>query len=508
MMNASASRLANRIASFETLEDRRLFSAATTPVVIPPSGGGNAGGGGTVIGNDNTTVPVTIHAAAGTEFSGSVGKLKNVVLSNTIHLDAAIDWGDGSTSVGTIKQTAAGIVQINGKHTYKYGGTYHVNVSVSGRPIGKPGEPVPAFIIIYPTIQSTAIVTGPPAPPAPKPITTQGVTLNLTAKKSFTGSVGSFKLNVPTTSALLSASIDWGDNTISSGTIQKKSDGSYRVVGSHTYQFDGTFKIATTISSGPPIGPGPRPLFPTRLLGTIHSTAKVAPAPTPDGMVTLVNGVLMVRGTEQADQIDITESSPFIVTPQTGNATTPPIVSPLPPRIYVTINGHSHIVSSVGVKSVFVEGLGGNDTIDLHGAPPPVPIVYPPTAGGGATGGVSYPPTLFPFNNGLRVSAIVHGDLGDDIIRGGIANDTLFGDGGNDNLNGELGTDTLRGGSGDDLLISSAGLDKAYGGDGRDTAMLAVIPVGIPGHPFPQVYSFGYIDKDIEMILAPPVIVK
>jgi len=155
---------------------------------------------------------------------------------------------------------------------------------------------------------------------------------------------------------------------------------------------------------------------------------------------------------------------------------------------------------------VTVDGLAGDDAINLHGYPP-VPIVYAdPTAGGG----VSAPPIAYPFNVGLRVAAIVHGGGGNDTLTGGNANDTLYGDAGNDALNGQQGTDVLRGGTGDDTLTSSAGLDKAYGGDGIDTAILAVIPFGIadPNGPFPQVYPFGYIDKDVERFLAPPVVVK
>lgn len=492
------------VASFETLEERRLFSVSLTNATapLPPVSGGGGSGGGVVVGSNDTTVPVTFHATAGTPFSGSVGRLKGITTDSTIRLDAFISWGDGSSSAGTIKQVSAGVIQINGTHTYKYGGTYPVSVSVSGRPVPQPGKPTPNFIIVYPTILSTGIVTG---PPAPKPVVTTGVTLNLTAGKPFNGSVGSFKLNTPTPAVgVLSASIDWGDNTVSSGTLQKQSDGSYKVIGSHTYQSAGTFKINTSIVVGPPIGPGPQPLYPSRILGVIHSTANVAPAPQPpDGTAVVVNGVLQVRGTEQADQIDITETFPIAVGGVPTNAST---IVPLAPAINVTINGHLHRFATTGITSVEVHGLGGNDTIDLHGQPPPVPIAQPGTGNTTGSTAVPAPPIIFPFNFGLRIPAIVHGGSGDDVIYGGIANDTLYGDDGKDTLNGELGTDTLRGGDGDDTLISSAGLDKAYGGDGTDTAILAAVPLGIPpiiaNRP---VYAFGYIDKDVEIVLAPPV---
>ena len=99
----------------EPLEDRRLFavSLAATALLAPqpnafvassPTSGTGTGGGiitPTPIPpapTNDTTVPVTIHAAAGTPFSGSVGRLKNVTIATNLRLDAFISWGDGAVS--------------------------------------------------------------------------------------------------------------------------------------------------------------------------------------------------------------------------------------------------------------------------------------------------------------------------------------------------------------------------------------------------------------------------
>ncbi|MDX1297069.1 MAG: peroxidase family protein [Pseudomonas sp.] len=63
----------------------------------------------------------------------------------------------------------------------------------------------------------------------------------------------------------------------------------------------------------------------------------------------------------------------------------------------------------------------------------------------------------------------VNGNGLDNVIQGGIGNDTLNGRGGNDTLIGGDGNDTLIGGGGDDLLEGGLGNDTLLGGAGNDT---------------------------------------
>lgn len=56
----------------------------------------------------------------------------------------------------------------------------------------------------------------------------------------------------------------------------------------------------------------------------------------------------------------------------------------------------------------------------------------------------------------------------DDILIGGIGNDTMNGFDGNDFLSGELGNDTLNGGNGNDTLLGGDGTDTLNGGAGND----------------------------------------
>ncbi len=117
-----------------------------------------------------------------------------------------------------------------------------------------------------------------------------GVTLHLTSGDAFTGVVAFHPSAVLDPPLGLHASINWGDGTVSTGTVQYGTQGTiagYEILGTHTYKKTGTFRIRTTLSTGPIVTPGqPAAKFPTHLLGTIVSKAIVA-APVSSGGVTI-----------------------------------------------------------------------------------------------------------------------------------------------------------------------------------------------------------------------------
>jgi len=61
------------------------------------------------------------------------------------------------------------------------------------------------------------------------------------------------------------------------------------------------------------------------------------------------------------------------------------------------------------------------------------------------------------------------GGTGDDVVTGGTGADRLFGQAGDDTLDGGAGNDALYGGEGDDTVSAGSGDDKLYGGAGSDT---------------------------------------
>ncbi|WP_244640501.1 peroxidase family protein [Aureimonas glaciei] len=63
---------------------------------------------------------------------------------------------------------------------------------------------------------------------------------------------------------------------------------------------------------------------------------------------------------------------------------------------------------------------------------------------------------------------LLGGTEANDILIGGIGDDTLYGDGGGDRLDGGFGNDILNGGDGDDIIVDSGGDDNIKGGAGND----------------------------------------
>ncbi|MDB5326172.1 MAG: hypothetical protein JWM57_1741 [Phycisphaerales bacterium] len=88
----------------------------------------------------------------------------------------------------------------------------------------------------------------------------------------------------------------------------------------------------------------------------------------------------------------------------------------------------------------------------------------------------------------LTVPVEAIGGRGDDRLRGGSANDTLFGGAGNDTLLGREAVDYLDGGAGDDKLVDPTAVNVLFGGAGVDTATIS--------------YGFNQYATDVEEGLA------
>ena len=105
----------------------------------------------------NSSGGVTINEAPGVAFTTSVGTFITIAPGTNLH--ASINWGDGSSSTGTLKSD--GVIgldeiqfEVDGTHTYARVGTYPIVVVVTQS--GPPGSATPIRLIT--TIDSTAIV--------------------------------------------------------------------------------------------------------------------------------------------------------------------------------------------------------------------------------------------------------------------------------------------------------------------------------------------------------------
>ncbi|MFO0969507.1 MAG: calcium-binding protein [Gemmataceae bacterium] len=143
----------------------------------------------------------------------------------------------------------------------------------------------------------------------------------------------------------------------------------------------------------------------------------------------LAAGILTINGTDGPDLINVRNIN--------GRVFVDGAV------IKLGANTQASVAAGV-VNRIVVNGLGGNDTIQLNSE---------------ATAG----------QQPLTMTEIINGGDGDDLIRAGAGWATIYGGAGNDSIYGALGNDTLYGEAGDDLLYGLAGDDKLYGGDGNDT---------------------------------------
>jgi hypothetical protein len=188
-----------------------------------------------------------------TAFSGIVATFTDADPNGTVtDYTASIDWGDGSTTVGTVA-AAAGHFQVSGSHTYAEDGSYTIKVHVAD--VG--GSTAVA--------NSTATVTEP--------------SISGTTALAVSGFERSTLTNVPVATFThgngaepagnFTVTINWGDGTSSSGVVTE-SGTTYTVAGTHTYLDETTFPITVAVSDD-------------TASATVHTSATIREELLPDG---------------------------------------------------------------------------------------------------------------------------------------------------------------------------------------------------------------------------------
>ncbi len=177
-----------------------------------------------------TGTSATVRSVEGTPFTGLVASFtdSNPARAAT-DFTATITWGDGNTSAGAIAASSSGGFDVTATNTYAEEGTYAVMVTIVG--------PVSSQI----SIASIASVSD--------AALTAGITsINATEGTMFAGAVATFDdANHGAAAGDFTASINWGDGTLSAGTVSG-SGGSYSVAGSHTYVEEGNYSISIVVS--------------------------------------------------------------------------------------------------------------------------------------------------------------------------------------------------------------------------------------------------------------------
>ncbi|HWB08911.1 MAG TPA: TIGR03118 family protein [Pirellulales bacterium] len=178
-------------------------------------------------GNTFTPHPMTIASNAGQTFAGNVATFSDTnTLVRAADFTATINWGDSTTSTGTIT-AANGVLTVSGSHSYTSGGTLEpVSVIITENSPGTANA----------TATSTAVV-------AAGNFTATGATITATASSaSSPQTLASFTPDAADQSDTFTATIDWGDGTsFTVGTVTSSGGSSFNVVGSHIYSTPGNY---------------------------------------------------------------------------------------------------------------------------------------------------------------------------------------------------------------------------------------------------------------------------
>jgi hypothetical protein len=184
-----------------------------------------------------TAQPVPVTATEGQSFSGPVATFTDSDASDpddsAANDHATIDWGDGTTSTGTITANGGGHFTVSGTHTYADEGSPTIKVSITDP--DDPGGPAIASRAATVLDAALAAANGTPL---------SGIEAQVTS-----GTVATFTDANPgaTTADFTATTIDWGDGQSSAGTVTQTGPGQFTVTGSHTYAHGGNFTIGVHI---------------------------------------------------------------------------------------------------------------------------------------------------------------------------------------------------------------------------------------------------------------------
>ena len=227
-----------------TINDASLTASSATNL----RGGGEGG----------TIEPATVGASAFFTDSNPVFADAETVDPS---LKATITWGDGTTSAATSifwpDCGECGNVEVSGSHVYDANipATKKYSVTITLQDDG--GQSATSAAGNTPAISDAALTAD------------ANKSLSATATQAFTAVAASFKdaAGAQAAAADFTASISWGDNTTSTGTVSKTASGAFSVSGSHTYASAGSksLTITATDEEGSTV--------------TMHATATVAAAP-------------------------------------------------------------------------------------------------------------------------------------------------------------------------------------------------------------------------------------
>jgi hypothetical protein len=242
-----------------------------------------------------------ISAVSGTAFSGTVATFTSLDTNPTpSQFTATIDWGDGTTSTGTITANSGGGFTVAGTHTYTdsssadVGSDWHhqgyqfghhgrhsghgdqlfvVTVTITDQTNNNTAEAV-SLVSLAPAATSVSATTAgstvgnpkgtsqntnpssgsttnggttPVSQPTPTPVLS-GLQLNSTATQTFSGSVATFSDADGAGAGSFTATIAWGDGQTTTGQIAASGNGTFSISGSHVYILAGNYSVSVVLT--------------------------------------------------------------------------------------------------------------------------------------------------------------------------------------------------------------------------------------------------------------------
>jgi hypothetical protein len=203
-------------------------------VTIQDAGGSTATAQSTAAVSDasiSVAGSTSLAASEGQVFSGVVATLTDSNTSaSTADFTVTIDWGDQTTSTGTVSSAGGGQFNVSGSHSYAEEGNYNLKITVNDDG-GSSNQGT-----------TTASV-------ADSALKGKGSLLTFNEGTPFTGVVASFTdLNALATAQDFTATIKWGDNTTSTGSVVADPAGGFDVIGTHNTFEEGNPIVSVTIN--------------------------------------------------------------------------------------------------------------------------------------------------------------------------------------------------------------------------------------------------------------------
>ncbi|HVX62888.1 MAG TPA: TIGR03118 family protein, partial [Pirellulales bacterium] len=182
-----------------------------------------------------TATGLSIGATEDSAFSGTVATFSDADgnLSANAY-QAWIDWGDGTSSAGTVTGDGSGNFSVTGSHTY----ADEANFSVKTFIVDSDGDDI--------TATGTASITDADA------LSATAMAVVATEGLAFSAAVAKFSdTNLAAVAGDFTATITWGDGSTSSGVING-ADGQFIVSGSHAYAHSGQYAVNVAVKDPAP----------------------------------------------------------------------------------------------------------------------------------------------------------------------------------------------------------------------------------------------------------------